>query len=138
MSTSASVGLAIDTKFVNTKKEQLVQDAEIWMAVFVAEHNLPFNMMEHFSDLLPKLCPDSPTALHFRSKRTKTQCIINNACAPYFHQLVKEEMANSYFSFIIDETTDVSATKELAIVCRLYSKEQKKVVSHFYSSIVIE
>ena len=107
------------------------------MAVFVAEHNLSFNIMDHFSDLLPKLCPDSPTALHFKSKRTKTKCIIKNACAPYFHNLLIEQTKNTYFSLIIDEITDVSTTKELALVCRLYNKEKKRVVSHFYNMIPI-
>ena len=70
------------------------------MAAFVSEHNLSFNIMDHFSDLLPNLCLDLPTALQ---KRRKTKCIIKNACAPYFHDLLKEQMKNSSFSLIIDQ-----------------------------------
>lgn len=46
-------------------------------------------------------------------------------------------MISWHFSIIIDETTDISTQKELAIVCRFYDKEQKKVVSHFYNMIPI-
>lgn len=39
--------------------EGSVREAEIRMAGFLSEHNLSFNLMDHFSDLLSKLCPDS-------------------------------------------------------------------------------
>ena len=127
----------IDSMFVGRQKDRLVKDAEIKMAMFFAEHNLSFSVMDHFSDLLPKICPDSPTALNFKCKRTKTKCIIKNACAAHFHQNVREDLATTPFSLIINETTDVSTTKELALVCRFYKKEQKKVLSHFYNMIPI-
>ena len=56
------------------------------MAGFISEHNLSFDIMDHFTDLLPKLCPDSKIATQFKSKRTKMKCIIRNALAPYIHQ----------------------------------------------------
>ena len=111
---------------VSKKQEQLVQEAEIKMAIFITEHNIPFNVMYHFTKLLPRLCPDLPTALRFKSKRTKTKCIVTNACAPYFHDVLKAKLKAGYFSLIIDETTDVSTTKELAIVCRYYDHQKQK------------
>ena len=59
-----------------------VRDAEMRMASFVSERNLSFHVMDHFSDLLPKLCPDSKVAAHLKSKRTKTKNIIKNALSP--------------------------------------------------------
>ena len=84
------------------------------MARFLAEHTISFNVMDHFIELLPLLCPDLPIALHFKSKQTKkqTKCIvIKNACAPHFHVL-NAKLKTTYFSLIIDET---QVTKELAI-----------------------
>ena len=89
------------------------------LASFVSEHNLSFHVTDHFSDLLPKLCPDSKVAAHFKSKCTKTKNIIKNALSPYFYE--------GHFSVIIDETTDVSTCKELAIVTRYYDKELFRV-----------
>ena len=43
---------------VDRSVEGSVCDAEMRMAGFISEHNLSFNIMDHFSDLLPKLCPD--------------------------------------------------------------------------------
>ena len=63
--------------------------------------------MDHFSDLLPKLCPDSKIAAHFKSKRTKTKCIVRNALAPHFHQELVQKLQKCHFSVIIDETTSL-------------------------------
>ena len=78
------------------------------MADFLSEHNLLFKLMDHFSDLLPKLCPDSKIAVQFKCK-----------C---------EEAKDVSFSVIIDETTDVSTHKELAIVTRVFSGKSVECV----------
>ena len=106
----------ITSMFVDRATEGSVRDAEMRMAAFLSEHNLSFNLMDHFSDLM---CPDSKIAGQFKSKRTKTRCIIRNALAPHFHQ---ELVQKFHFSIIIDETTDVSSHKELAVVTRQYGE----------------
>jgi len=104
-----------------------VQNTELHMAAFLAEHDLSFNLMDHMSDLLPILCPDSRIAGQFKCKRTKMTCIIKNALAPHFHKMLVEKLKDSFFSIIIDETTDVSTCKQLAIITRVYNNETKTV-----------
>ena len=60
-----------------------VQNKELRMAVFLAEHDLSFNLMDHMSDLLPILYPDS--GIHLGNSNVKDMyCIIKNAQAPHF------------------------------------------------------
>lgn len=47
---------------VDRSTQNSVQDAEIKMAGFLSEHDLPFNVMDYLSDLLPKMFPDSKIA----------------------------------------------------------------------------
>ena len=47
----------------------------------------------------------------------------SNALAPYFHEELVQRLQTSHFSVIIDETTDVSTAKELAVVTRVYDSE---------------
>ena len=54
-------------------------------------------------------------------------CIIKNALAPHFHKMLVEKLKDSFFSIIIDETTDVSTCKQLAIITRVYNNETKTV-----------
>ena len=60
----------ITSMFVDRATEGSVRDAEMRMAAFLSEHNLSFNLMDHFSDLISKMCPDSKIAGQFKSKRT--------------------------------------------------------------------
>ena len=109
-----------------------LRDAEMRMASFISEHNLSFNVMDHFSDLLPKLCPDSEIAAHFKCKRTKAKSIVKNALSTHFHEELVKCLQNTHFSMIIDETTDVSACKDLAIVTQHYDKQSCTVRSQLY------
>ena len=82
----------LTSMLVDHSMEASVRDAEMRMAGFISEHHLSFNVMDHFSDLLPKLCPDSKIAAHFESKCTKTKCIVRNALAPHFHQELVQKL----------------------------------------------
>ena len=93
--------------------------------------------MDHLSDLLPKLCPDSKIAASVKCKRTKMKSIIANAMAPHFHSTLVSSLKRGYFSLIIDETTDISTKKELALVVRQYSKEEKIVKCCLYELLEI-
>lgn len=107
------------------------------MAGFISDHNLSFTIMDHFSDLLPQLCPDSKIASQFKSKRTKTKCIVRNALAPHFHQEVVQKLQISLFSIIIDGITDITMTKELAVVTRVYNGESMKIDCRLYDLLEV-
>ncbi|CAG9840697.1 unnamed protein product [Diabrotica balteata] len=47
-------------KFSNLEKSAKI--SEMYLAAFVSEHNLSYNIMNHFVQLLPKICPDSEIA----------------------------------------------------------------------------
>ena len=83
--------------------------------------------MDHLSDFLPKICPDSKIAASVKCKHTKTKCIITNALAPHLHQELICRLKEAPFPIIIDETTDISTKKQLALVTRQYDTTSKKV-----------
>ena len=91
--------------------------------------------MDHFSDLLPKLCPDSKIASEVRCKRMKTKSVVTNVMAPHFHSNLVHSLKKAPFSLIIDETTDISTKKELALVTRQYNKERGSVSCSLYELI---
>ena len=72
------------------KGSNAVKETELRLAAFISEHNLSFHVMDHLSDLLPKLCPDSKIAADVKCKRTKTKCIVTKALAPHFHRKSKK------------------------------------------------
>lgn len=55
-----------------------VSKAEIKLSAFIAEHNVSFMAMDHFSDLFKDIFPDSKITQQINLKRTKTTAIIKN------------------------------------------------------------
>jgi len=94
--------------------------------------------MDHLSDLLPILCPDSKIAAQFKCKRTKMKCIIKNVLASHYHKQLVELLKKSHFSVIIDETTDVSVCKQLAIVTRVYDTEAQRVRCDLFDLVQLD
>lgn len=57
---------------------------------------------------------------------------MTNAMAPYFHKRLVDNLKKGHFSLIIDETTDISTKKELALVTRQYDEESMSVTCTLY------
>ena len=99
------------------------------MAAFVAEHNLPFSVMDQLSDLFKEVFPDSAIAVKFKSKHTRTHSskeIQNGA---------NRNSAERKFSIIIDETTDIASKKPFALVVRYFCERDLVVKSQFFCLI---
>ena len=105
------------------------------MAAFVAEHNLPFSIMDHLSDLFKEVFPDSAIAVKFKSKHTKTRSIVRNILAKRFKTELIETLQKHKFSIIIDETTDIASKKQLALVVRYFCERELVVKSQFFCLI---
>ena len=70
-----------------------VTRAEVKIANFMVEHNVPFAVADHLSPLLRDVFPDSQIAKRYSSARTKTTSMLNLAIAPHFqgkYQVVHE------------------------------------------------
>lgn len=65
-----------------SKLEDSVNRAEVLFTYFIAEHNVPFLLADHFSYLCKIMFPNSAIAKRFSCKRTKTTHILNEAIAP--------------------------------------------------------
>ena len=76
--------------------------------------------MDHLSDLV-KTFPDSKIALEFTRKNTKTRSFPKHVIARRFRCELEDILHKSKFSLIIDETTDISSTKQLAIVVQSFN-----------------
>ena len=58
--------------------------AEVKVANFLVEHNVPIAVSDHLSPLFRDLFPDSKIAKEYGSCRTKSTAMINLAIAPHF------------------------------------------------------
>lgn len=112
---------------------QQLRSAEIKMIAFLAEHNLPFSTLDHLGKFIASVCPDSTIAKSLKCQRKKATNICLNIIAPGQLAATIENLNKSFFSIIVDETTDVSVKKSLVIVAR-YFKDMR--VTDSYLSLI--
>ena len=120
--------------FVTSKTTDLstnVLTAEVKFAQFVAEHNLPFSVADHFTKLAKQLFPDSDIAGKFTSGRMKTTMIVKKALAPRLDANVVQLYENHKCSLLTDESNDQCGEKTLTILVKVFNPEIARAVTRF-------
>ena len=103
----------------NDKFDSQLIMTETLFSNFVAEHNLPFVVADHFTQLCSQRFPDSKIASKFACKRTKCTQIIKRAIAPSLEDKVVQMCTKQPFSNLCDESDDRGAEKGFAILVSL-------------------
>ena len=81
--------------------------------------------------LLPNIFPDSTIAANLKLHRTKCTALLVNLVSPcLFDELIKD-VGQSFYSLIVDESTDVSQSKMLAFCIRYFSMRNQEIVTTF-------
>lgn len=117
-----------------------MKKAEIKIVSVLVEHNVPFHVMDHLSDVIKDAFPDSEIARKFSCKRTKSSAIAYNVLGGHFEEKLIQDLKSglSTFSVIIDESTDVSTKKVLAIAIKFYSERNACVKTRFLCTVDIQ
>uniref|UniRef100_H3AXR2 Uncharacterized protein n=1 Tax=Latimeria chalumnae TaxID=7897 RepID=H3AXR2_LATCH len=105
--------------------------AEVMFVNLLVEHNISFNMADHFTTLVKNMFPDSKVAKNFQCGRTTSTYVLKNALAPHVRDPL---LSNLYglFSLIVDESTDRGDDKQLAMIVKYYDENQLRVETKFY------
>lgn len=117
--------------------------AELKICAFLAEHNLPFRLMDHLSDLISGTFYDSAIARAFSCKRTKSAAMTYNVLAQEFKTELRKDIQSTsrdghkHVSLIIDETTDRGTVKCMAIVIKFFSDKLMKVDTRLLNLIPV-
>ncbi|CAH1977514.1 unnamed protein product [Acanthoscelides obtectus] len=109
--------------FASTSKsqepQQMAKVGEIKLACFIAEHNLAFNVASHLTNLIKSVCPDSKTAEYLSMSRTKARAIVVNVTGKTAEENLIKNLRENEFALLVDESTDKSTIKHLALIARL-------------------
>lgn len=121
----------------DTLLENNVKSAEIKLCGFFAEHNIPFNVMDHMSSFLKSIFPDSEICKKVQLKRTKATSILKNVIAPSSKTDLVEILKVTKFSIMIDESTDIACQSTMCILVRFYSDIDKCIVNRYWSLVQV-
>lgn len=85
-----------------------VKEIEEKIAMFAVEHNISFNSLDHLAKLIKSLSTLKKHELEaVTCSRTKATSIVVSRFAPLQKQALANTLRNTYFSILLDETTDV-------------------------------
>lgn len=110
-----------------------VKEVEVKIVAFLAENNLPFSLVNNFVPFIRSVAPESKILKDIHMKRVKAAQICNAVIGANHEKEVAKDLQVSNFSLIIDETTDISSKKCLAVVARYY---KNGVISDVFFSLI--
>lgn len=90
-----------------------VQDFELRLSAFFAEHNVAFQVVDHLVPLLKEIIPDSKILQKVSLGRHKCTSIIKNVLAPSVSEDLVNILKFNKFSILIDESTDIGLNKSI-------------------------
>ncbi|XP_053699227.1 uncharacterized protein LOC128746206 [Sabethes cyaneus] len=114
--------------FANSSYNDRLRNAELQLCAWGAAHNRSAVEIEEFAVLMARLCPDSTIAKGIKLGRTKVNSIISNVVGEGFHEELTGHLQISKFSLIVDESTDKSCKKSLAMITRTYFWENSRTL----------
>ena len=123
-------------KAFKPKISELQMVAEIRAAAFVTKHTALMSA-DYLMLLMPSIFPDSKIAAHLSMHRTKCTGLIN-LIGPCLLQELLNDVGESFYSLIIDESTDISQEKLLAVCIRYFSKSNCKIISSFLEFVILK
>lgn len=110
-----------------------IKKAEIRIAAYVVEHNLPFNAVEHVPQLLKNCFPDSKIAQGLELKRTKCTKVVEKVLATEAKSNIVKQLCDTEFSILTDESTDITSNKQACVVVRYFDFQSGRIRSKFWA-----
>jgi len=99
-------------------QKKKIEIAEIKIASFIAEHNISINSVDHLVKMLLSLKLNEDSS-KITCNRTKSTAIIYNVIGLTDFDNIINEMKTNKFSLMVDESTDISSIKHIALVVRM-------------------
>ena len=100
---------------------------ELKLCAFIAQHNLPLSLSQDIVELLCSLFPNDAVLRNVKLGKQKATNVVRQVLG---FEYLKEQvllLCSRFFSVIIDEATDESTKKQLAIVATFFHMERFEI-----------
>ncbi|CAH0388168.1 unnamed protein product [Bemisia tabaci] len=115
----------------------LVRRIELKLLAFLACEQLPLNLLDTLTPFLQNLLPDVPELQAVKLKRTKGTKMLKSCLASVFQEQLLKNLRGqgSFIALIFDETTDITADKQLSFVTIYVDKKTQEVKTRYLGSV---
>ena len=128
----------ITSLFTKAASQEQSSSMEIKLCAFIAEHNLPISLSDDLLDLLKSLFPLDNTLKNVSLGKQKATNVIRQVLGFDYLKEAVSTLCSRKFSFIIDETTDKSTAKQLAILATYFDMESFQSKQFLLDMIEVE
>ncbi|CAH0559254.1 unnamed protein product [Brassicogethes aeneus] len=115
------------------KKNSEIQEAKVAeakLALYICAHT-SILQIDYLNDLCKDVFKGCPAGNNLQIHRTKCSNIIKHVLSPHFQNELMEDIGDSPYSLLIDESTDISVQKFLGIIIIYYSKKQNNIITSY-------
>ena len=130
---ASSSCMSLQSYFGGPTRAMAVVEAEVKFGYMLDEHHLPFLLADHCTKLFQSMFPDSAIAKSFKCSRTKATAILKVIALDILQQIRDVLQETKFFSLQVDESTDISVTKQMAIMLRFFDNKSGCVCCLFCS-----
>lgn len=113
-----------------TKGKQSVKKAEMLLAAAIAVNGC-IRSVDTIGEVIKDHAASKSAWAYSSIHYTKCSMIIKNVLGESMREEIKDSMKGQKFSLFVDESTDVSSTKLMAVSVCYYNPELMKVVNQF-------
>ena len=97
---------------------------EVKLCAFIAQHNLPLSLSQDMAELLRSLFPNDTALRNVKLGKQKATNIVRQVLGFFYLKELVSLLRCRFFSVIIDQATDQSTKKQLAIVATFFDMEK--------------
>ncbi|CAH1986939.1 unnamed protein product [Acanthoscelides obtectus] len=123
--------------FTAVTDQEDTKSAEGRLALFIAQHS-SINISDHLIDMCKKAFINCSVSKNMQMHRTKCSNLIKNVLSPHFVRELCEDIGNSPFSILLDESTDITVDKYLGCTIIYFSYKTKQIVNSFLDLVELE
>ena len=123
----------IDSLVTQTKRHDQDTCAELYFTRFIAEHNLPFAVADHFNHLCPVMFPDRKITAGFACAHTKKAALLTHAA---INEPLVKACQEQLFTLLCDGGNHNFEKKYFGIMVRFWEERLGKVVTRFLDAPV--
>ena len=121
-----------------TNYNDRVKSMEIKICAFLVEYNLPISLSDGLVQLLQSLFPRDDTIKTVTLGKQKASNVIRQVLGfNYLHQAVST-LRSEKFSFIIDKATDLSTSKQFAILATYFDMDAFETKHYLVDMVEVE
>lgn len=117
------------------KKEENIKIAELKIIMFLIKFDLAISLISPLIDLIKSIASDSHIASDLKCGRTKATETITNVLMNEGVENISKVLSKQKFSLLIDESTDISTQKCLAVVVRYFDFTVGKIKDRYLTMI---